>query len=270
MSTNRRYTRTRTEIAGSHRPASLDRPWVPDDISHRAGYATHSATRDRSSSQRTSRKGVDKLLLTAVSLLLIGVIGTALGGGRFFHLLLGIGGLASALWIIIHWPTVLPENDIMDRWDVLIPGGRGRGWQILRDTQRLIAQSGVPNVRIEHRDVSTGVLQGFLGGKRPFVIVSHGRGLNLTRTRMFIGCRSYGTSLQVAWYLVQQPGLYRQQDGAKRDRLLGLGVFGQGELRAFASTVDRSVRLAIEEVMLDLMQDPASVDRQSEGFLGIS
>jgi hypothetical protein len=168
---------------------------------------------------------------------------------------------------------IVRKEEVLDSWGVLIENGRGRAEEIFREAERFIAESKVPGVEAERREMAPGIIKGLLGEKRDFLVVKN---KNLFRYQILIGARDYGSNLDVSWYLTYRLSFF--------DRLLSffrlgreiirssadLDLFEQQDLIAFATNCHHCLLKAVEKLMQSLNQDPSKINRRSRGFLGIS
>jgi hypothetical protein len=112
---------------------------------------------------------------------------------------------------------IVRKEEVLDSWGVLIENGRGRAEEIFREAERFIAESKVPGVEAERREMAPGIIKGLLGEKRDFLVVKN---KNLFRYQILIGARDYGSNLDVSWYLTYRLSFF--------DRLLSPFPAGQG------------------------------------------
>jgi hypothetical protein len=97
---------------------------------------------------------------------------------------------------------------------------------------------------------------------------------------MWVGARDYGTSLDVSWYLTgstksalvravaEVPGV-----GVAAGIYAGLkslDIFDQQDLTAYVTVGHRSVRTAVEQLMVERKLDLARLERKSRGMFGVS
>lgn len=196
-------------------------------------------------------------------------------------------------WAILHYPAMVRKDRIVDSWDMLIADAKGKGQSVYQDMEKAILQTKPPKVHMRKRKVWPGIIRGLFGERRPFFIVINKANSNLKAYRMYVNAMDYGTNLQVVWYLVHEPGLWRRTIAilmcipvvgiavlpiylisrllvAGKSGILQLDVFDEQDLRAFATNVHHCILGAVEKLMTDLGQDTTDIKRQSRGFLGIS
>ncbi|MFA5393802.1 MAG: hypothetical protein WC081_04085 [Candidatus Ratteibacteria bacterium] len=189
---------------------------------------------------------------------------------------------------------ILKRDEIKEEWSVLIEGAQGRAGYILGTTGNAIDQSNVPDINVEKRKMAMSLL-GFFGDKRDFLIVTNTKNARLRPFQMFIGARDYGNYLDVLWFvtyrfrffdrlwdaiakipvlnLILIPfSLMRMLGGAVKEKKIGYGLdfFDEQDLRAYLTVAHKCVQNAVDNLMLELNQDPSKIDRKSRGFLGIS
>lgn len=162
----------------------------------------------------------------------------------------------------------LKRQQIIDRWDALIDGGKGQSEAVVKDTVAGLVQREIPHIACQQVALAPGVLKGMLGTKRPFLVVTHNHNARLKPFKMYVNVRDYGTTLQTSWYLAYQPKLWQ------RVRLvtgsLGLDLFDEQDLRAYVTATHHSFLDAVITLMTELGKDTSNLNRTSKGFLGIS
>lgn len=228
------------------------------------------------------------------------IIGLALltaGAGLWGWVPFVLGGLVATTSLVqqqkIGFLRTVAMDQVVDQWSTLISGAQERGEAVLDEVALRIRESEAPNVRMERRDVAPGWVRGVLGGRRSFLIVSDGDHLQLKQFRMYVNARRYGQNLQVNWYLLQQPGfgetMFRlslavpvlnfvtiplfwivRSWKANRSGMLDLDFFDQQDLSAYVANAHRCLLAAVDQLMVELDQDPARLDRKSRGFFGVS
>ena len=159
-------------------------------------------------------KRTSKLLLASLVFLIVGFLGILIARNGFFWFLflLAVGIILLLIWLFRRFGLrIIGKEDVVDQWDVLIGGGQGRAENIFDDTQKLITVTKAPDIKMEKQDVAPGVMRGFMGGKRSFLVISNTTNYHLKLYRMYINARDYGNNLQVSWYLVYQPCFWGKQ-----------------------------------------------------------
>lgn len=188
---------------------------------------------------------------------------------------------------------IIGKEQVIEKWGTLISDAAGRGQSLIADTERLIRESHVLDVRIQRRGMSPGIMRGIMGGKRSFIVITNTGILNLKPFKMYLNTRDYGSNLQVSWYVVLQPNwaeklmafflsipvvgllflpfhLLGRMIHVNQSGILELDIFDEQDLSAYVTNVHHCMLDAVERLMQDLRQDFSRVDRQSQGFLGIS
>lgn len=189
--------------------------------------------------------------------------------------------------------SVIGREDRIEWWHLLIADAQGRADVVFQDAQQFLAASRPPDVKLEAREVSSGLFRGLLGGRRPFLVVTNATRPNLKPFRMYINARDYGNNLQVSWYLMFKLGFWRKllllltyvpginfllfpfilmhsMTQAKEAGMVDLDIFDLQDLTAYVTNTHHCLLEAVTKLMIELNQDPSKVDRKSRGFLGIS
>lgn len=188
---------------------------------------------------------------------------------------------------------IMGKEQIIERWSTMISGASGRGEALIEDTQRLIGESRVSDVRVQRRRMSPSVLRGIMGGSRSLVVITHTDNSNLKPFKMYLQARDYGFNLQVSWYVVIQPNsaeklmafllstpligllflpihLLIRLVGAGKSGVLELDLFDEEDLSAYVTNVHHCALDAVQALMKTLRQDFSRVNRHAQGILGIS
>jgi hypothetical protein len=161
----------------------------------------------------------------------------------------------------------LKNEAVVDKWNTLVMDAAGRGKWVMEQVDKKLGQANLPAVRAVEREVSSG----FMGAKRPFLIVVND---NIPDFYLYIGARDYGTHLDVSWYLTVQPSVFRRAFSkySLRDPLamsMQLDFFRQQDLHAFVTVVHHAVKDTVDELLQELGQNPISVGQQSKGILSV-
>lgn len=187
---------------------------------------------------------------------------------------------------------ILGKEQVIERWDTLVAGADGKGESVMEGAERLLDDSKVPDVKMQRRSMSPGVVQGLRGGKRPFVVVSNISNPNLKPYRMYINTRDYGVNLQVSWYLVHQPSFWEKFTGFilsipvlgllmlpaysigksfsfREAGVLGLNLFHEQDLRAYVSNAHNCLTESVDNLTRGDEVEAPRVEKHSQGFLGI-
>lgn len=167
---------------------------------------------------------------------------------------------------------ILRKEQVLDTWAILIEGAQGKAGEIFKNTEGLLRDSKAPSLEIEKREIAPGVVRGFMGKSREFLIVTGRENFRLKPYQIFINARDYGDNLDVSWHLTFKPPLWQTLVFFRvvPRNLIDLDLFDEMDLRAYATNVHHCVQAAVNKIMLDLNQDPSKIDRKSRGFLGIS
>jgi len=162
----------------------------------------------------------------------------------------------------------IKRDRIIEQWFTLIEGAEGKGDELSQKIGRLLGEVAVPNLVLEHKNVSLGGLSALLKGSRKLLVAEN---KYLKGYRIFIGARDYGKQLLVSWYLVvdekELPRLARAVGG---DSMMELDIFKTEELSAFVTIVHQSLKDAVKQVMSEFNLDFTKVDTHTRGFLNIS
>jgi hypothetical protein len=150
----------------------------------------------------------------------------------------------------------------------------GRRDHLMNHIANFLQQAEAPGVRWQQIEAQPGMLKGFFGKRRDFLMVTCE---GLKDYRMYVGARDYGRHLDFSWFLTIEPGFFKKAlstaltHGASPLALtLSLDLFDQQDLRAYVTTVHRCcVRRAVEHFATELGQHTAKFDWQSKGFLKV-
>ena len=188
---------------------------------------------------------------------------------------------------------IIGKEQIIEKWGTLISSAAGRGESVIQNTEQFLQESNVPDVKIQRRGMSPGVMRGIMGGKRPFVVITNTVSPNLKAFKMYLNARDYGSNLQVSWYVVIQPSarekltcfllsipilgvlflplhLLGRASRAKDAGIVELDIFDEQDLSAYVTNAHHCTLDAVKKLMEDIEQDFSKIDRQSRGFLGVS
>jgi hypothetical protein len=167
---------------------------------------------------------------------------------------------------------ILRREEIIDRWSILIENGKGRANDIFADTEDFIEKSEAPRISMERKSIAPTIAKDIMGISRDFLVVTNLENPKLKGYRTFICARDYGNNLDVSWYLTYKLSFFEAilhilRLGALVPRL---DLFDEQDLRAYVTNAHHSLLKAVENLMLNLKQDPSRIDRKSKGFLGVS
>lgn len=182
-----------------------------------------------------------------------------------FPLFLLAGGIFVLYYVAS--PERLRREQVIDRWDLLVDGGRGHGEQVVRTTIVQIDQQRLPQVTYKQADLAPGILRGLTGTTRPFLVVSQVGNRRLQPYRIYVNVRNYGGSLQTSWFLAYQRSFFER---LKPNPLVQLDLFDEQDLRAYVAAVHHCFIDSVVDLLTTLGQDTSRLDRSSKGFLGIS
>ncbi len=238
-------------------------------------------------------KNTPPLLSIGMILLALGFLGMIALRNGFFTFLFEIGLLLLFIYAALYLPRILAKDQVIDQWDYLISGAEGQGESVVETARQLLTETRAPDVKLEYREISPGLIRGLLGTSRCFLVIANIANFNLKPFQLYLNTRDYGVNLQVCWYLIQRPSSWYKAmmvmlcipllnllvlpfylvvrfAVSRQSGLLGLDIFDEQDLRAYVTNAHHCVLEAVEKLMLDLHQDPSQLQRCSKGFLGIS
>ena len=189
----------------------------------------------------------------------------------------------------------LYNDQVISSWDVLIGGGDGKGEGVLSDIERSIEEAKIPKAKLRRNNVASGLAQAAFGGSRPFLQISSNANPNIKACKLYINTRDYGASLQVSWFLVKQPTFMQKvvdflmripilgilflpayvaskvtSSGKAGTGILGLNLFDEQDLTAFATVAHHCVQDAVDKMTKEYNINLPRIDRTSKGFLNIT
>jgi hypothetical protein len=184
-------------------------------------------------------------------------------------------GILGAILLLVALPilalgprlALLRRQHVIDRWDALIDGSCGQSDQVVQDTVTTLSTWEVPSLRLRRADLAPSLLRALVRDRRPFLIVTHNQNHRLKPYRTYIMVRDYGTSLQTCWYLVYRPHLLERM---QRNPAARLDLFDEQDLRAYVTAVHHALLAAVVILLASADQDSSTLNRTSNGFLGIS
>lgn len=164
----------------------------------------------------------------------------------------------------------LKEENILNQWTTLMDHAAGQHDMVLRHIEQRLTEAQIPGDctwSLEEVQSSTWLSR----VKRDFLIVRLGQ---FKDYRHYIGVREYGVHLDVCRFLTVEPGFFKKMVSEK---LTGEGAALSGpknilveqDLTAWTTVVHHAVLAAVEGVMHDLGQDPATLHRESKGYLSV-
>jgi hypothetical protein len=191
--------------------------------------------------------------------------------------------------------SILKDEQVLSSWGVIVAGGDGKGETVIKQITEFIEKSNLPKVKLQHQNVSPGVVQSAMGGSRKFLVVTNNYNPNVKSCKLYINARDYGSSLQVCWYLVQQPTFGQKiiafflripivgvlvlpayaagKMAATKNSgagIIGFNLFDEQDLTAFTTIAHHCVQDAVDKLTKDYDLEMPRVDRTSKGFLNIT
>ena len=157
-----------------------------------------------------SYKSTPRLPIIGLILMALGIIGTVIGLGILFMPVFWLGLLLLVASVMHHYSQVVNKDQAYKLHGVMIDGGRGIADELFQEAEKSIVQSEAPNIRIERRIVTAGIL-GFAGGKRQCMVISNTANPHLKPYKLFLNADDYGINSQVTLYLVYQPDVLKKQ-----------------------------------------------------------
>lgn len=94
------------------------------------------------------------------------------------------------------------EEEIVDRWSVLIEEANGKGKEIFKLTEANLKDLDVPNIELVQKEISPSLMKRLKGESRTFLVVKNSY---LEGYLMYVGAADYGKQLSVSWYLALEP-----------------------------------------------------------------
>lgn len=191
----------------------------------------------------------------------------------YFIGLLMIGG---GLYQGLRPGGILRKDQVLDTWSILIEKAQGNSEGVFKDTEVFITESKAPALKMERQSMAPGIVRGFFGTKRDFLIVTDQESFRLKPYQIFINARDYGDNLDIAWFLTYRPTIWQAvlslfpYVNVIPKALGDLDLFDQQDLRVYTTNAHHCLLKAVEKLMSSLHQDTSKIDRKSRGFLGIS
>ena len=170
--------------------------------------------------------------------------------------------------------VTLKDEKLLDSWGLVIEDGAGGSDKLMQLIRGYLKQSELPGIHWQPVEATPGMLKGWFGKKRDFLMVTSE---GLKDYRMYVGIRDYGRHLDFSWFLTVEPGFFKKAfsplmtQGASPNALsLLLDLFDQQDLRAYVTAVHRCcVRKSVEQFVSELGQTTANFDWKSKGFLQV-
>jgi len=202
------------------------------------------------------------------------VVGLAFGSEAMW--IIGILMLGGGLFLGLRPGGVLRQEEVLERWGILIESAQGKAEQIFQDSETFIKESQAPSIEMKRQDMAPGLMRGLWGTRRNFLVVTDRENLRMSPYQIFLNARDYGKNLDISWHLTFRPTLWQAALSlipfvrvTPRD-LSDLDLFDQQDLTAYTTVAHHSILKAVEKLKLDLNQDTSKIDRNTRGFLGIS
>lgn len=185
----------------------------------------------------------------------------------------------------------LKEEEIIDRWSVLIEEANGKGKEVFRIAEENIKELKTPNVKLARKEIAPTFIRKLKGEERSFLVAEN---TFLKGYLMYIGAVDYGKQLFVSWYLtLELTGIRKflaklpwlllilllpivipiniyQRFKRKTVAPADMDIFDLEELTAYVTTVHHAVTDATKEISQSVGFDFTKVDQKSKGFLNIS
>jgi type IV secretory pathway TrbF-like protein len=193
-----------------------------------------------------------------------------------FLVILGIIMMAVALLVGLSPGGILRKDHVEESWGVLIEKAQGKAEEVFQNADAYIKENNVPSITMEHKSIAPGIVRGYLGKVRDFLVVTDSQNVRIKPYKIFLNVRDYGNNLDISWYMTFKPTLWQAAlnlipfVNVIQKTLIDLDLFDQQDLRAYATVVHHAVQKSVDKLMFDLNQDPSKIERKSRGFLGIS
>lgn len=164
----------------------------------------------------------------------------------------------------------LKEESILNEWSMMLGQAAGQGKKVLDEIEQRLEEADIPG----ECDWSLEQVQSsgfFAKVKREFLIVKLEQ---FKDYKIYIAARDYGVHLDCCRFLTVEPGFLKQ---IVSERLTGQAdalsaprnILVHQDLKAWVTVVHHAVLDAVEELMVELKQDPKLLNRGSKGLLDI-
>ncbi|MCP8313114.1 MAG: hypothetical protein H3Z53_01915 [archaeon] len=173
--------------------------------------------------------------------------------------------------------VALGEEKILDSWSILIEKAQDKSEEFYNSVMKLVEEEKMPNVKAEMVaayppggfKLLSAISESARAKGRNYLMISNDY---LDHYRFFVGAKDYGKNLNVSWYLVCETHFLDALFKKPHEKIVYTPVylFDQEELTAYVTCAHHCVLKAVENIMLNLGQDPSKIDRKSKGFLGVS
>jgi hypothetical protein len=222
-------------------------------------------------------KGAIVVLLAFGLLLLI--------SSRFFGitpLFIGLAMIAGGLFLGLRPGGILRKERAIDNWSVLLDeacienGDSRTPDNFYKDVSTFLDSSEAPNLKVERQYLAPSLARGLFGDQREFLVLTDTTNYRLKPYQIYISARSYGINLAAEWYLTYKPTPLMAMlsiipyVNLVPQVLSDIDLFDQQDLRAYAANAHHCILRAVEELMVKLNQDPATLNRQSKGFFNVA
>lgn len=212
----------------------------------------------------------------------------ALVGIGFIMFLRGVGSgsaeigfmgflmMAGGFYLALGPQGILRKEQVIDKWSILIENAQGNAKMVFKETENFIKKSKAPSIGMKMRNMSPGTFKGLMGIERDFLEITDRENIRMAPYQIYMNARDYGINLDVSWYLTFRPTWWHSLlslipfVSMMPKTLNDLDVFDQQDLTVFATNAHHCLLKTVEQLMVNLHQDPSKIDRKSKGFLGIS
>jgi hypothetical protein len=212
----------------------------------------------------------------------------ALVGIGFIMFLRGVGSgsaeigfmgflmMAGGFYLALGPQGILRKEQVIDKWSILIENAQGNAKMVFKETENFIKKSKAPSIEMKKRTMSPGTFKGLMGIERDFLEITDRENIRMAPYQIYMNARDYGINLDVSWYLTFRPTWWHSLlslipfVSMMPKTLNDLDVFDQQDLTVFATNAHHCLLKTVEQLMVNLHQDPSKIDRKSKGFLGIS
>ncbi len=165
--------------------------------------------------------------------------------------------------------AVIKADDVVDLYAETIPNGATQLDRYLPWVQGAIQEMQLP-VRVGYQEASTGLLKGWMGRKRQFLVCQpEGRALDVFRMLHWVS--PVGSNLAIGWYVVGRKKAFGSNSQIRIPILDNLDLFDEADLRAIYSSLHQfAVMRAIYAVVKEAGADPKHITSKSKvGFFGL-
>ena len=207
-------------------------------------------------------------------------------GSNFFGgvvvLLLGLAMIAGGLFLAFRPGGILRKERIIDNWNVLIDdacmvnGHSPTPDKVYKDITTFLAATEPPHLKAELQDISPSLSRSLFGDQRRFLVLTDTTNHRIKPYQIFMSARPYGTSLACDWFMTYKPTPLMAllslipYVNVVPQAISDIDLFDQQDLTAYASNAHHCMIKAVQELMLNLNQDPTTLNRQSKGFFGLN